>query len=323
VRPIRRILVAVKDPAARALPGVAKAAQLARALSAQLELFHALDSCMYVDILGLSEGELEPREDEERRQFLQRLGRIAARVRLHDVDVTVAAEWDFPAYEAIVRRASVTGADLIVAERHAGRHIAPGLLGLADWELLRLSPVPLLLVKQPRPYHHPRILAAVDPGHAFAKPARLDQDILDLGGTLADALHGRLHAVHACVPVPGNLALLGAANASRVQQAEIARARSNFDRLLRATDIPAARRHLVGGDPSDAVRETAGRLRCDIVVLGAISRSGLKRLAIGNTAERLLDRVPGDLLIVKPPGFESRVPRARRGPRLLALQPLF
>ena len=36
---IRRILVAVKDPEARATPGVEKAAQIARANGAKLELF--------------------------------------------------------------------------------------------------------------------------------------------------------------------------------------------------------------------------------------------------------------------------------------------
>ena len=37
--------------------------------------------------------------------------------------ISVAAEWDSPAYEAIIRRAHASKADLIVAERHAGRHI--------------------------------------------------------------------------------------------------------------------------------------------------------------------------------------------------------
>jgi universal stress protein E len=38
----------------------------------------------------------------------------------------------------------------------------------------------------------------------------------------------------------------------------------------------------------------------DVVVIGAVSRSGLKRIALGSTAERVLDFVPSDLLIVKP-----------------------
>jgi universal stress protein E len=319
---IRRILVAVKEPMARALPAVAKATQLARALDAQLELFHAIDNALYVDMLAMTGSALEPFEDEQRTQFLQRLGRIAARVRLHGVGVSTAVEWDYPVYEAIVRRAAAIGADLIVAERHAGRHIAPGFLGLADWELLRLSPVPVLLVKKSRPYHHPAVLAAVDPGLAFAKPAALDQEILRVATVVSDALRGKLHAVHACAPVPASLTALSAAAASRIVTVESARASSGFERLLRPTNIPAARRHLLGGDPCEAVRATAARLRSDIVVMGALSRSGLKRLLIGNTAERLLDRLPCDLLIVKPAEFTNRVPHGSRGPRVLAVQPL-
>ena len=41
-------------------------------------------------------------------------------------------------------------ADFIVAECHAGRRLAPWLLHLTDWELLRTSPVPVLLVKSGR-----------------------------------------------------------------------------------------------------------------------------------------------------------------------------
>jgi len=50
------------------------------------------------------------------------------------------------------------------------------------------------------------------------------------------------------------------------------------------------------------------RTRARVVVMGAVSRSGLKRLFIGNTAERVLDRLPCDVLIVKPRGFRSPVP---------------
>ena len=321
MRSIRRILAAVKDPSAGSLPVVTKATQLARAFGAQLELFHVIDSRVYVDTLVVSESDLQPLQEEERAQFLQRLGRLAARVRLHGVDVTVAAEWDHPQYEAIVRRAAATGADLIVAERHAGRHFAAGLLGLADWELLRLSPVPVLLVKGSRPYHRPTVLAAVDPGQAFAKPANLDREILCAGAEFSDALRGKLHAVYACPLVPGSFAANGATAASAVQRTMRVRAERDLDRLLRSTAIPAARRHLVEGPATEGVQRAAVRLASDIVVMGALSRSGLKRLFIGNTAECLLDRLACDLLIVKPPEFVSRVPHERRGARVLAVEP--
>jgi universal stress protein E len=56
--------------------------------------------------------------------------------------------------------------------------------------------------------------------------------------------------------------------------------------------------------------------------MGAVSRSGLKSIFIGNTAERVLDRLQCDLLVVKPRRFESRVPRAVRGVRIAAAAPL-
>jgi hypothetical protein len=42
-------LIAVKDPTAKSLPAVDKGAQLARALGAHVELFHAISTPLYID----------------------------------------------------------------------------------------------------------------------------------------------------------------------------------------------------------------------------------------------------------------------------------
>jgi universal stress protein E len=322
VRAIQRILAAVKDPGARSLPAVNKAIQLAQALGAELELFHAIDSPYYVDMLGMGTDRTRRMECDERSEYLQRLGRLAARARLHARTVSVAADFDYPVYEAIVRRALSIRADLIVAECHAGRRIAPGLLRLADWELLRLSPVPVLLVKGARPYHRPTVLMALDPGHASGKPVSLDEQIVGAGSTIAAGLKGRLHAVHAYAEATARAAGPGAAAASRVQAAAAASARAGLDQALRTSAVAPASRNLIAGEPTRAVRDTARRLRADIVVAGVVSRSALKRVLIGHTAERLLDSLACDLLIVKPAEFKSPVPRAASGPRLLAVEPL-
>ena len=95
------------------------------------------------------------------------------------------------------------------------------------------------------------------------------------------------------------------------------RARTAFEHALRTTGIPRARRHFVERMPVDAIQSVAKRTHCAIVVTGAVSRSGLKRVFIGNTAEQLLDQLSCDLLVVKPLRFANRVPRARRGVRLI------
>jgi len=69
----------------------------------------------------------------------------------------------------------------------------------------------------------------------------------------------------------------------------------------------------------NAIEVTARKYNSAIVVMGALSRSGLKRFFIGNTAESLLDSLPCDVLIVKPDGFSSPVQRRRRGPSVSVL----
>jgi len=244
MRRIRRILVAVKDSAGNAPPALGKAAQLARALAAELVLFQAIDTPLSLeDHLARGRGVTDI-ERGKREPCLARLERQARRLRRLGIRVKVSAEWDYPAYEAIVRAAGRVGADLIVAERHPGRHVAASFLHLTDWELLRLAPLPVLLVKRRGLYRRPRVLAAVDPDRRYAKPVQLDREILEA---------------------------------------------------------------------------SAPETRSAVVVMGALARSGLRGFLIGNTAERVLDQLPCDLLVVKPRGFRRELPRRRRGARHLSL----
>jgi len=315
MKPIRRVLVAVKDPGARSQPVASKAAQIARGLRARVELFHALDAPLYVDLLATKAGSLEQVKTELRTRREHELERMSAMISRTGVDVTTRVEWDFPAYEAIIRRARRMRAELIIADCHTGRHLAARLLRLTDWELLRFSPVPVLLVKSPRRYRRPVVLAAIDPTRANAKPARFDDAILSLGRTVTSALDGTLHAVHAWVP-----ALLSSGPADLQAKAAV-RARVQFNRALRSSGIAPARRHLVARYPEDGILDIARSRRSSIIVMGAMSRSGFAGFLFGNTADRVLDRLPCDLLIARPSRFVSRVPLAMRGPRLAIAVP--
>ena len=307
IKAIRRILVGVKDPGARSSPAVHKAACLAEAFGAELVLFHAI---------------AVPVAAELRQSHLDRLERCAARLRNGNgngkLKVRADADWDYPVYEAIVRHARKIKADLVVAEAHAGRRLVPWLLHLTDWELLRTCPVPVLIVKSSRRWKRPRVLAAIDPLHAFAKPAGLDDEILEAGVKLSAVLKGSLHAMHAYVQIPGattQVIGVSASVAAKIAAATQTRARQAFDHALRRTRIPRSRRHLKLGSAVEAIPRTARALRAGIVVMGAVSRSALKRIFIGNTAERILGDLPCDVLVVKPKRFVTRVSRTRRSVR--------
>src|SRR5579863_889792 len=294
---IRRILVAIRTLDAHSLPAVLKAGQLARAYRARVEIYHCLDTPLYIGLENLGDKSLAETQQDLQRSIGRRLEAIADKIRQPGIDITVRAEWDFPAYEAIVRRALCIEADLIIASRHVGRHHLPALMRLTDWELVRLSPIPVLLVKDSRPYRHPAVLAAVDPTHAFAKPLRLDKQILQLGRSMSRRLRGSLHAVHAYARVPGGSFPDTAVTPTLIEQVEKQAertARLAFDRALQKSPIVRAHRYLIARDPVNAIAEAARRSRSAIVVLGAISRSGIKRVLIGNTAERILDQLACD-----------------------------
>jgi universal stress protein E len=317
---IRNILVAIKDTTTPS-PALAKAAQLARAFGARLELFHGIATPVYADAYVFEASALRSLARRRRAGCLAELDNLAQPLRSEDLTVTVSADWDYPVAEAIVRRAKRIKADLIVAEPHAGRHIAPVLLHLTDWELLRLSPIPVLLIKSRHLYRRPVIVAAVDPTHALAKPAQLDAEILRAGSGVAEALHGTLHALHCFSASPMIPMSADAMSAELLQTLEAdarEHSRAAFDRLLERSGIPPRRRHLAAGHPVVAIPESARQLGSAIMVMGAVSRSGLKRFFIGNTAERVLDQTPCDILVVKPPQFVTHVSRDRRGMHLVA-----
>jgi universal stress protein E len=321
---IRRILVAVKDLSRNSQPALTKAAQLARGLGAELILFHAISEplALDADVALLNDG-LADIERSSRQEVLARLEVIAGRLRRRGVRASISAQWDFPVYEAILREACRIGADLVVAEQHARSHLAAGLLRLTDWELLRHSPAPVLLVKRGAAYRHPVVLAAVDPDHGYGKPGSLDRDILRVAASVTAALRGTLHAVHAYVRVPLTSFSPGTLSVADIARLESRSAHTAAEKLRRAAlrvRIPKARRHIVGRHPSDSIEQVAGETHSALVVMGALSRSGLKRLLIGNTAEKVLDRLQCDVLVIKPSHAVARLSRRRRGARYVGRQ---
>src|ERR1700722_9041861 len=104
---VRRILVAVKDLRETVRPLMRKAAQIASACNAHLEIYHCLCDPLSLDFAFDASQSLTGQVRELRAHALQRLERIAVSLRQlrPGLKVTVAAEWDTPVYDAIVRRA--------------------------------------------------------------------------------------------------------------------------------------------------------------------------------------------------------------------------
>jgi len=325
MQPIRKILIAVKNPDRRRHAVADKAIRLAKTLGASVEFFHAIAEPVFGEVQPLTGTSLQDIRREALALRQKRLDKIVERARGLGVKAEGSVEWDFPPHEAIVRRAVRVRADLIIAECHEGAR-RQWLMRLTDWELLRSSPVPVLLLKSGRPWRRKIVLAAVDPGHAHAKPSRLDSLIVEKGQQLSNALRGKFHLMHAVYPSAFGITFVDPAvdgiTLAAIYEQQKATARTEFGEFADTAKVPRKRRHLVERDPETGIPAVAKAVRADVIVMGAVSRSGIKRLLIGNTAERVLSSIPCDVLVVKPAHFEKRVSTASRGMRVVAPVPL-
>ena len=208
--------------------------------------------------------------------------------------------WDFPPAQAIVRRVLASKPDLVVAESHRHTALARWFLANADWDLIRECPCPVWFVKHERLARKPLILTAVDPTHAHAKPSGLDDRLLQLATAVMRQLDGRVALIHV----------------QDVSQLLTAAATTAIGRLARRHGVVGASRVVRTGIPAAVLVTSAAELEADVLVMGAVSRSGLKGAFIGNTAEAVIDGVDCDVLIVKPRQFRTTV--QRRGPQLPA-----
>ncbi len=315
---IRQILVAIGDLRRVPRSELRKAAMLARAARAKVELFHAIDEPAPERSFPETAtfGQLETLRRAIEQKSTHRLERFARDPALRGVTVRCTAAWDYPPYEAVIRRAVATRSDLVIAAARGHRFGARMVLRNTDWELIRHCPVPLLLVKSARAWRRPVVLTAVDPFHRHERPANLDARLLAAGAELARLLHGSLQAFHAYMPLvsvePMGMAAPLVMLPPEMEQAHSEQVARVVGQLAAKAGIARKNCHIRMGEVAGELSGVARRSGTAIVVMGAVSRSALARLFIGNTAERALDRLTCDVLVVKPRAFRSGVERAER-----------
>jgi universal stress protein E len=302
VQKFERILVAIADPAAGMNKAIRRAGALARNCGASIELFNAIPSSMSPGREHSAAEQFTRFAVAQNRQLLER---IANRLRREELIVNSTVQTGYPVHAAILRQVRISKADLLIIEARKHNVFARLLLTQTDFELIRHCPVPLLIVKGLAAWRSPRILAALDPFHSNDKPSALDGEIVAAAGTMAELVRGSVHAAHIYLPLDSYVADLPMAPVALAgipaqEKALRQNVRRRFYDDLGRYGIPRKRGHLVGGDPAVELPRLTRSLRAGLIVMGAVSRSGLKRIFIGNTAERVLDSLKCDVLVVKP-----------------------
>ncbi len=176
-----------------------------------------------------------------------------------------------------------------------------------DWQLIRTCPYPLWLVKPHKTREQPVVVAAVDPVHSHDKPAELDQVIVENAQAITGPANGEVHLLHTFQSIIG----IGREATKTFKPIELpidelserirAEHREQLDALATANSIDADHTHQLPGSTRDVLPTFARTHEADVVVMGALARWGLRRMVIGSTAEKVLDHLPCDILIVRLP----------------------
>lgn len=305
-------ILVVVDPTAAEQPAVERGARLARALGCDLDLFICHHDPRFAG------GRLfAPVEREAlRRQALEhQLGYLATLARDaggDDLEIRTRAAWDAPLAEGIIREVLRREPRFVLKDTHHHSAISRTLFTNTDWQLIRDCPAPLWLVK-PGADAPGTVLVAVDPLHEHDKPAELDDRLLATARELAAPLGARVALYHGFDPTPA-IARAGAfaMSPTPVPIEEIsakvrAAHESAFTQFIERHGLGQADAHLVAGPPVETLPAIARRLAAGLIVMGAISRGRIKQATIGNTAERVLDHLPCDVLVIRPANFTSAV----------------
>ena len=308
-----RKLLCVIDPTVEEQPALRRAAWLAKSTGAEVELF----ICCYNEYLSGDRFFDSPSLDKARSDVIDgnkdRLEELAGPLREEGLTINTTAVWDHPLYEGIVRQAARSRADIVLKDTHHHSSLSRALLTNTDWNLIRTCIVPLWLVKPKDLVDKPLFIAAIDPMNQNDKPAALDDEILVLSKCLAASANGKVHAFHSFDP---RVALATAtANAyipvslpfDEIEQQIREQHSKRFDELTDFHGLPKEQAHLISGVAHEELPALADKLAASVVVMGAVARNRWKRLFIGATAERTLEQLPCDLLIVKPDWFHTPV----------------
>jgi nucleotide-binding universal stress UspA family protein len=300
MEPFRSILVDV-DATDRAQPALERAARLARSSGARLTVVDVTGVPSYARpyLPSSLEREMAGRRRGDLALLAEGVAGIPVESKLLEGRGTTA----------LVDEVAASGHDLVV--REAARDlVAPRRepSGAVNAELLRRCPCSVLLVGPGGAAGSRRIAAAVDTSaEAGAEPDRaLNARIAEAAFLVAGLEGGSVTLLHAWeVLAETTVRRLASPDGYAGYLADARRrAEEDFARFKGSLGErgSGARAEMLRGEPEDVIPEFVVAEGIDLVVMGSVARSGISGFIIGNTAERVLPRLPCSLLVVKPGG---------------------
>ena len=262
---LNKIMVVI-DPTQETQPAFERGLDSARLTGARLHLY----TCLNDSYGNEGKAQMEARLQAE-------LDTMVSRAESDGVEAVTEVDWAEDWSRQIALAAARCSASMLFKNSFDHSDVQRELRPTSDWTLLRLSPCPVLMVKNFSDWKHRRVLAAVNSQSTDVAHLKLNNQVISFAQRFTDAYGSDAHFVNAYQ------------DRNHPPQSEV---------LAEACGAPPEHIHIVEGPASSVVSSTAEELGVDLVIIGTVGRTGIKGQIVGNTSERILDHTQADVLVL-------------------------
>ena len=200
--------------------------------------------------------------------------------------------------EAIIKQAAKLESGLVLKSTHHHSLFQRSIISNTDWRLIRKCQSPLLLVKPNDWREGGSIVAAVDPLHSKAAQSELDHDLIQGAEIVAEQLGQTACVFHSYFPFVSSMFPMGGELAEHLKRIRQQHA-DKINDLLSDHTIAEDKIRLSHGELVPTLINYLKSVNANVLVIGSLSRNVVERAVIGNTAEKILEDCPCDVLVLK------------------------
>jgi universal stress protein E len=222
---------------------------------------------------------------------------------IEDVDRNVrliesATIWHKDEYIGILDAAKDCQADMIIKACQQPQGVDAVVRTPQDWNLLRHSDIPVMMVKAEAWRRDPVVLCALDALHEDQE--ELNRRIIREGSQLAAILQGNLDIV---VAHPFVQPFIGPNTVpidfEKIRDEVERDIKASIERMVDLEDTSFRYLVIEEGATANAVGHQVDTSDAEILIMGTVARDGVKGFVLGNTSETILYRVQCDVAVLR------------------------
>ena len=249
---------------------------------------------LQLDTESILRESLQKRLDNVLKKYITSIGKS-------DIEISYETLWSPRPANDIAQICIDQSFDLLIktANKH---HLFDGIFHTPlDWHILRECPCSVMLVSNNHHASHSPLIVAIDANTDDQAHSNLNKKLLNTANFISELFNDQILAVNACPPLPvmTDLEYASVDPASYLTDMKNI-ALNNTLKIVKDYNLDESNIKILEGIPEDIIPEFAEKVDSRLIILGTVSRSGLKGMFMGNTAEQLLHNLQCDILTINP-----------------------